>query len=108
LVEYAKAGPDDILIEITAHNRGPDSAQLDALPTLWFRNQWSWNPGAPRPSLRQIGRRPVIRAADAALGEFSLACADAPDLIFTENETNMRRLFGAENGSRYVKDAFHS
>jgi hypothetical protein len=105
-VEYAKAGPDDILAEITAWNRGPDPAPLHLLPTLWFRNEWSSGATAPRPLLVQA-RVGLIAAMHARLGEWQLHAEGASDLLFTENETNSERLFGTSNRTPYVKDALH-
>jgi hypothetical protein len=108
-VEYAKASPDDLLIQITAHNRGPDAAELHVLPTLWFRNQWSWQDGAERPSLRRIaGPRTAVRAADPKLGELYLSCEGDVPLLFTENETNTQCIFGVPNLTPYVKDGIHN
>jgi hypothetical protein len=108
-VEYAKAGPDDILIRITAANRGPEEAALHLLPTLWFRNTWSWGRSGegywPKPNL-SVGEG-AITAEHASLGRWLLTFDGTPDLLFTENETNVERLFGAPNSGRYVKDAFH-
>jgi hypothetical protein len=116
LIEYAKAGPEDILVRITVANRGPDTAELHLLPTLWFRNNWSsWiaesNRVAKKPRLWQITTAAGVRAAKAAhpdLGEFTLfGEGDAP-LLFTENETNHQRLFpGEKNESPYVKDGIN-
>jgi hypothetical protein len=114
-VEYAKAAPDDILIRVTATNRGPDSARLHLLPTLWFRNTWSWGrmtEDTPvRPELRRTGNGEV-KAEHATLGDFlwrvdSANQAEFHDLLFTENETNRQRLFGIPNEQPFVKDAFH-
>src|SRR6187551_367082 len=104
-VEYAKAGPDDILVQITAFNRGPESAQLHLLPTLWFRNTWSWGEDERKPSLRAAGPG-VIEATHPDLGEYTLSCDGAPRLLFTENESNAQQLWGQPNASPYVKDAF--
>jgi hypothetical protein len=115
VVEYAKASPDDVLIRITAANRGPEAAMLHLLPTLWFRNTWSWGCGHegcwPKPF---IGRAEdgTLRTHHATLGEFSLAAqpgADGtpPAFLFTENETNAARLYDGANADAYVKDAFH-
>ncbi|MBI4790908.1 MAG: glucosidase [Chloroflexi bacterium] len=106
-VEYAKASPDDILIRITAANRGPDSAELHVLPTLWFRNMWSWGSAlyAERPILRRDGV--TILAEHAKLGRYVLVCDGSPNLLFTENETNYRRLFNTPNLARYVKDGIN-
>ena len=104
-VEYAKAGPNDILIAITAHNRGAEAAELHLLPTLWFRDTW-WL-GDPRPCLRQIdaaGQHSVVEARHEAIGTWYLACQDAVPLLFTENETNRERLYGQPNPTPYVKD----
>ena len=106
-VEYAKAGPEDILIRITVHNRGPEAARLRVLPTLWFRNTWSWGDDCPKPSLRQTAPG-VIGASHHELGEHWLSCDGAPELLFTENESNASRLWGQPNPSPYVKDAFHA
>ncbi len=105
-VEYAKADPEDILARITVHNRGPEPARLHVLPTLWFRNTWSWGEDATRPVLRQAAAG-QIEAQHADLGTVVLQCDGEPDLLFTENETNVTRLWGQPNASPYVKDAFH-
>jgi hypothetical protein len=109
VVEYAKAGPDDILIRITAANRGPAKAALHLLPTLWFRNTWSWGRSGegywPKP--RITAGEGAIVAEQASLGRFQLTFDGQPELLFTENETNVKRLFGSPNGGRHVKDAFH-
>ncbi|HQR47855.1 MAG TPA: hypothetical protein PL152_00890 [Steroidobacteraceae bacterium] len=105
-VEYAKAAPDDILVRITACNRGPDVATLHLLPTLWFRNTWSWGQEVERPSLTAAGER-VIVARHAELGRQELVCGGQPALLFTENETNHARLWGQANASPWTKDAFH-
>jgi hypothetical protein len=106
-VEYAKAGPEDVLIRITAHNRGPESAPLRVLPTLWYRNTWSWGDGSPKPSLRAVGAG-VVQASHHELGEQWLACEGEPELLFTENESNAARLWSQPNPSPHVKDAFHA
>jgi hypothetical protein len=107
-VEYAKAGPEDLLLRVEAWNRGPDPAHLTLLPTLWFRNTWSWNGERTRPSLRAVPGEARVVARHPELGEYALLCDGAPELLFTENDTNAARLFGAVNGSRYVKDALHA
>jgi hypothetical protein len=104
-VEYAKEGPEDVLVCVTVHNRGPEAARLHLLPTLWFRNTWSGGDGEPRPALRAEGG--AIRARHPELGEVTLACDGAAELLFTENETNASRLWGQPNPSPFVKDAFH-
>ena len=101
-VEYAKESPEDILIQITIHNRGPEAAELHVLPTLWFRNQWSWAGAGERPSLQRVGN--AVKAIHPALSERYLYCDGSPTLLFTENETNTQRIFGVSNRSPYVKD----
>jgi hypothetical protein len=114
-VEYAKAGPDDVLIRLTVANRGPDAAAIHVLPTLWFRNTWSWgNPEEgveTKPDLLRVDDRRVTASHDT-LGEFDWIMAPAsdgasPTLLFTENETNAARLFGLDGQGAHVKDAFH-
>src|SRR5436309_13627716 len=111
LVEYAKAAPDDILIRITATNRGPEAAGLHLLPTVWFRNTWSWDASATRPVLRAgraVADHALIEAEHEALGPRWLYCEGAPELLFTENETNGERLWGEANPSPYVKDGINA
>jgi len=105
-VEYAKAAPEDVLIRITAHNRGPEAATLHLLPTLWFRNTWRWNEGSATPRLTAVGAAD-IGASHAELGEYVLHCEGAPELLFTENESNNQRLFNSPNETPFVKDGFH-
>ena len=105
-VEYAKADPEDLLIRITVHNRGSESAQLHLLPTLWFRNTWSWEKNESKPSMVQTGEGAIL-ASHEKLGERTLHCEGQPTLLFTENESNASRLWGQPNASPYVKDAFH-
>lgn len=110
-VEYAKEGPEDILIRITAVNRGPESATIDLLPTLWFRNTWSWWKEPPKPSVRKAsGPKKVttVVASHAELGDRWLYAEGDTPLLFTENETNSERLFGVANESRYVKDGINN
>jgi len=115
-VEYAKAGPEDILVRITAANRGPDAAQLHLLPTLWFRNDWAaWiaesNRAAEKPTLKQIkapAGASAVAVAHPLLGEFILSCEGDVPLLFTENETNHELLFpGQKNESPCVKDGIN-
>src|SRR5579885_2911979 len=111
LIEYAKADVEDILIRITAVNRGPEPAPLHLLPTLWFRNTWSWGRDLRRPVVRTAA--PVPPAVCAEIEHFQygkrwLLCAGQPELLFTENETNYQKLFGVRNRTPYVKDAFHA
>jgi hypothetical protein len=114
LAEYAKASPNDILVRITVANRAPEAARVHVLPTLWFRNVWSWGRQGegygPRPSLAFEGGG--VRADHPSLGRFHLVAGEGPDgrepeWLFTENETNAERLWGAANPTPYVKDAFH-
>ena len=107
-VEYAKASPEDLLIQISVHNRGPEPAEIHVLPTLWYRNQWSWHGNAERPSLRQVDGTAVAQAADARLGTRYLYCDGDAALLFTENETNMQRIFGVPNRTPYVKDGINN
>ncbi|MFL6193516.1 MAG: MGH1-like glycoside hydrolase domain-containing protein [Thermoanaerobaculia bacterium] len=111
-VEYAKESPNDLLIRITAANRGPGAAVLHVLPTLWFRNTWSWGRDGqegywPRGSIRREGELELI-ADHPGLGRLRLAVETVPEAwLFTENESDTERLFGSPNPSPYVKDAFH-
>ncbi len=110
-VEYAKASPEDILIEIKVCNRGPETASLDVLPTLWFRNVWSWGGDVTRPNLEESGSDGGIRLAVASHPDLGVRYfyADNPaDLLFTENETNTERLFGTVNQTPYVKDGINN
>ncbi|WP_326724971.1 glucosidase [Streptomyces sp. NBC_00243] len=102
-VEYAKAGPEDLLIEITAHNRGPDEATLHLLPTLWFRHTWSWAGGTAVPAIRQEPGGP-LRADHEELGTRRLYFTGGTETLFTENDTNNERVFGSPNTVPYVKD----
>jgi hypothetical protein len=106
-VEYAKAEPEDILIRVSVHNRGPEAATVHLLPTLWFRNTWSWEQGATRPLLRQSAEGTVV-ASHPELGDRIMYCDGSPVLLFTENESNASRLWGRPNPSPYVKDAFNN
>ena len=110
-VEYAKGSPQDLLILITVHNRGPEPATLQLLPTVWFRNDWSWGEDVARPILRQAALDETGGAValwHRDLGERFFYAQGASDLLFTENETNAERLFGAPNPSRYVKDGINT
>ena len=114
-VEYAKGAAEDILVRITAANRGPDAAALHLLPTLWFRNDWStWiaesNRAPEKPNVKQIeapAGATAVAAAHPSLGAFVLSCDGEVPLLFTENETNHARLFGTPNESPYVKDGIN-
>jgi hypothetical protein len=110
-VEYAKQAPEDLVIQISAINRGPDPATLHVLPTLWFRNTWTWWPNTPKPSLKQVSDEKAVKtvaASHADLGERYLYCEGDVPLLFTENETNNVRLFGTPNASRFVKDGINN
>lgn len=122
-ISYAKADSEDILIELTAFNHGPNPAPLHILPTLWFRNTWNWGyPTGPmhdvlfKPyaSFKQIGSLSFIEAVHSALGSYYLYTEDKEEFntkpiqwLFTNNETNLEKLYGQPNPSPYVKDAFH-
>jgi Mannosylglycerate hydrolase MGH1-like glycoside hydrolase domain len=109
-VEYAKATPEDICARIAIHNRGPEEAALDLLPTLWFRNTWAWCGTKRLNRLSQGEGRPgtrVIQVEDEYYGTRYLVCAGAPNLLFTENCTNFERLFGAANPVPYSKDGIN-
>ncbi len=110
-VEYAKASPEEILVQITVHNRGPEEASLHLLPTLWFRNTWWQGGGVEKPTLQKTEGPPgtsAIAAGHPALGKRYLYCEGAPELLFTENETNTERLFGTPNSSPFVKDGINN
>jgi hypothetical protein len=110
VVEYAKDDVDDVLIRITATNRGPSPAPLVLVPQLWFRNTWSWSVDAPRPTLfalEPLGDVSVVETSQDHLGRFWLYIEGAHELLFTENESNGERLWGVTNRTPYVKDAFH-
>ena len=106
VVEYAKGAHDDILMLVTAHNRGPDAATLHLLPTLWFRNTWSWGDDAEKPAVTAVDGG-AARAVHPELGEWLLRADSSAQLLFCENETNSERLFGAPNSSAHVKDAIN-
>jgi hypothetical protein len=109
-IEYAKASPEDILIRVTVANRGPEAAPIHLLPTLWFRNIWSWGREGegygPRPRITAAGAG-AVRAEQQGLGKYLLRAEGARQWLFTDNETNNERLFGTPNATPYVKDAFH-
>ncbi len=106
-VEYAKGDPEDLLVRITAYNRGSEAAEIHLLPTLWFRNTWSWDEGALKPGIQQVKEGTVLASHDQ-LGDRTLQCDGNPELLFTENESNASRLWGQSNPSPFVKDAFHN
>ncbi len=109
-IEYAKSDWEDILVRITAHNRGPEPANLHILPTLWFRNTWSWGKDLRRPTLRRAADTPrgvCVEVEHWLYGKRWLLSAGRPELLFTENETNYVKLFNYRERVPYVKDAFH-
>ena len=117
-IEYAKASPDDIRIRITIYNAGPESASIDVLPTIWFRNTWSWEMDSKRPSIKLAGdgieldHRGLNSRMVEDLGLYRMIAqpssdGTAPSWLFTENDTNSQRLYGTPNASPYTKDAFH-
>src|SRR5262249_9040004 len=105
----AKADVEDFLIKITVANRGPVTANLRMLPTVWFRNTWSCRVGEPRPELHQsaMAPNPIIELNHSSLDKRWLHCEGSPDLLFTENDTNAERLFGVRNTTPYVKDGIN-
>jgi hypothetical protein len=116
-VEYAKAGPEDLLIRISAANRGPEAATVHLLPTLWFRNTWSWSDGGPKPEMKQLMSQvgaSVVHAHHTdplfqeSLRDYYLYCDADPQVLFTDNETNKKRLFGLPNTGPYVKDGINN
>ena len=109
-MEYAKAAPEDILIKITAWNRGPEEEQLDLLPTLWFRNIWSFGEKHGHPQLSRVPDfmgAAVVAAEESRYGKRWLLVEGSQEMLFTENETNFQRVFGYPDKSPYVKDGFH-
>jgi hypothetical protein len=104
-VEYAKAGPDDILMRVTVHNRGPEEATIRLLPQLWFRNTWSWKANGSKPEL-WFNNSGAVVAKHIDLGSFSLHFDGSPEPLFCDNETNGRRLFGQTGAVGYFKDGF--
>ncbi|MEO6036594.1 MAG: glucosidase [Verrucomicrobiota bacterium] len=105
-VEYAKAGPEDILMLITVHNRGPDEATIHLLPQIWFRNTWSWKPNIPKPEI-SVTSKGTLTARHPEIGDFQFSCEGKPEFLFCDNETNARRLFGQQDAPGFFKDAFH-
>ena len=104
-VEYAKAGAEDVLMQISVHNRGPEAAVIHVVPQVWFRNTWAWKPGSPKPSLT-YSAGDVLFAEHSQLGTYRLYAEGHFKWLFCDNETNHRRLFGTA-GSTYPKDALH-
>lgn len=110
VVEYAKGSPDDILMQVTVHNRGPEGAELHVLPTMWFRHTWSWAGGNEIPALRSVPDPTgtgVVALEHVELGRRWVYTDSAVPVLVTGNETNDEAVFGSVNGSPYVKDAFH-
>jgi hypothetical protein len=110
-IDYAKGAPNDILMQITVANRGPEAARIDVVPTLWCRNTWTWQAVTERPLLERradAGDTAVVRAVVPKLGTMWLYAQSPDQLLFTENETNNERLFGVPNAGPFVKDAFHA
>src|SRR5258708_7424063 len=105
--EYAKAGIEDLCIRVTIANRGPETADLHLLPTLWFRNTWSWYEGRTKPTLKFDAAHGAIRAQEREIGTYWLYADQGGTPLFTENETNNQKLFNSPNSSQFVKDAFH-
>ena len=105
VVEYAKAAADDIVMQVTAYNRGPDAATLHLLPTLWFRNTWAWREGSAKPTMAADGS--TVKASHAELGDWVLQADSSAELLFCENETNNERLFGVANPAPYAKDGIN-
>ena len=109
-LEYAKANAHDVLIRVNARNCGPEAAPLHLLPTIWFRNTWSWGRDQAKPSLRKTGgdgHVAIITASHPILGDYNLICDSLDDLFFTENESNAERLWGIQNAKPFVKDSIN-
>ncbi len=114
-VAYAKGSPEDLLVRISVTNHGPEAARMVLAPTLWFRNTWSWERGAYRPSMREAdglsathARTRVVEVSHERYGARELRCEGADEIVFTENDTNDERLYGTKNATPFVKDAFHA
>ena len=109
-VEYAKSSPEDILIKISVFNRGPETAPIHIVPTLWFRNVWSWMGNVKKPALQQVlgvANPAIIKVDHSEMGDYRFYCEGDPSLLFTENETNTERIFGTPNQSPFVKDGIN-
>jgi hypothetical protein len=110
-VEYAKGSPEDILIKISIHNRGPEPASVNVLPTLWFRNIWSWDAGVKKPVLQKMEgtkSHTILKVDHPELNDYIFCCEGNPALLFTENETNSERIFGTANRNPFVKDGINN
>ncbi|QDA58621.1 MGH1-like glycoside hydrolase domain-containing protein [Hymenobacter jejuensis] len=105
-IEYAKAGPDDILIRVTAHNRGVEAAPLHIVPQLWFRNTWAWDFGIARPKI-SIGGTSTLQTEHELLGSYKLYCAQDPELLFCDNDTNGPRLYNLPPERLFFKDGIN-
>src|SRR5882724_5381798 len=106
--EYAKASPEDVLIRITVANRGPQEARIDVLPTIWFRNTWSWGSGVKRPFMHRCGSaRTAIELEEPQYGTRRIVFEGDVPLLSTENETNTRRVFGGDTGPTFAKDGIN-
>lgn len=110
-IEYAKADVEDICIKITAHNRSAEAAPLHILPTVWFRNKWSWIAGAEKPQMREVEAGAenlfLIEMEEQEIGHYALLCEGAKQLIFCENETNFKKLYNGQNLSSFAKDGIN-
>ena len=105
-IEYAKVGPDDILMQVTVHNRGPQKASVQVLPQLWFRNTWAWGYNDERPTLTATAPG-TVEASHRELGRYHFYCDEEPDLLFCDNDTNGARLYGLSGEGRYFKDGIN-
>src|SRR5438067_7931985 len=105
-ITYAKATTEDILIRATATNCGPEPASLHFLPTIWFRNTWSWGRETRKPMLREAART-MVEAKHDELGRYQLHCEDSQEFLFTENDSNFERLWNVTNHSPFVKDSIN-
>ena len=106
-IEYAKQSPFDILCSITVHNRGPEAAAIHVLPTLWFRNTWSWAPFDPKPAMSRHGDGSTVVADHGTLGRWFMHVMPGTELLFCDNETNTEKVWGTESTTRHPKDAIH-
>jgi hypothetical protein len=110
-VEYAKESPEDLLIQVTIYNRGPEAATLQVLPTLWFRHSWSWGGETEKPEIKQTSapsEMSIVEASHQTLGRRYFYCDESVPLLFTENDTNNEKIFGTPNASPYVKDGINN
>jgi hypothetical protein len=105
VVEYAKAAPSDLVMRVTAYNRGPAAAEIHILPQLWYRNDWTWRTGATKPAIRRLDDR-TLRAEHNELGTYTFRASEQAEIHFCENETNVARLFGVDASGPF-KDGFH-